>query len=267
MNTVREMGILAKEASRKLASASPRAKYVFLQNMARLLNDRKKDILAANKKDIEEAASIGMDKPRLDRLTLTPAIIQDMHKACLHVADMPDPIGAMERQWQQPNGILVGKMRIPLGVICMIYEARPNVTVDAAILCLKAGNAVILRGGSEALNSNRALAALLREALASANLPENAMPLWTSLQTSIWPWTLSTTARCSVLAYAMPWNACLSTKRWPRTSFPWWPKNSAAPVWNFGQTKQVCPFLASTHAHFIATISAWSSTTLFWQCV
>ena len=187
MNTAREMGVLAKEASRKLACASPKAKYVFLQNMARLLNDRKKDILAANKKDIEEATSIGMDKPRLDRLTLTPAIIQDMHKACLHVADMPDPIGAMERQWQQPNGILVGKMRIPLGVICMIYEARPNVTVDAAILCLKAGNAVILRGGSEALNSNRALAALLREALASANLPENAVQLVQSTDHAIVP--------------------------------------------------------------------------------
>ncbi len=171
------MGIRAKEASRRLASASPKAKYVFLQNMARLLNDRKKDILAANKKDIEEAENIGMDTPRLDRLTLTNAIIQDMHKACLHVAEMPDPIGAMETQWQQPNGILVGKMRVPLGVICMIYEARPNVTVDAAILCLKAGNAVILRGGSEALNSNKALAALLREALVSAGLPEDAVQL------------------------------------------------------------------------------------------
>ena len=180
MNTAREMGVLAKEASRKLACASPKAKYVFLQNMARLLNDRKKDILAANKKDIEEATSIGMDKPRLDRLTLTPAIIQDMHKACLHVADMPDPIGAMERQWQQPNGILVGKMRIPLGVICMIYEARPNVTVDAAILCLKAGNAVILRGGSEALQSNMALAALLSRALNEAQLPADAAQLVTS---------------------------------------------------------------------------------------
>lgn len=177
MMTAKDMGIRAKEASRRLASASPKAKYVFLQNMARLLNDRKKDILAANKKDIEEAENIGMDKPRLDRLTLTNAIIQDMHKACLHVAEMPDPIGALESQWQRPNGILVGKMRVPLGVICMIYEARPNVTVDAAILCLKAGNAVILRGGSEALNSNRALAALLREALASAELPEDAVQL------------------------------------------------------------------------------------------
>ncbi len=173
----REMGIKARAASHLLAAAPAKAKNRFLQNMARLLMDHRKDILAVNEKDLEEARKLELDTPRLDRLTLTPAIIQDMHEACLHVASMPDPIGAMDRQWQRPNGILVGKMRIPLGVICMIYEARPNVTVDAAILCLKAGNAVILRGGRAAVNSNRYLAGLLQQALTEAGLPGDAAQL------------------------------------------------------------------------------------------
>ncbi len=172
-----EMGIKARAASHLLAAAPAKAKNRFLQNMARLLMDHRKDILAVNEKDLEEARKLDLDTPRLDRLTLTPAIIQDMHEACLHVASMPDPIGAMDRQWQRPNGILVGKMRIPLGVICMIYEARPNVTVDAAILCLKAGNAVILRGGRAAVNSNRYLAGLLQQALTEAGLPADAAQL------------------------------------------------------------------------------------------
>jgi glutamate-5-semialdehyde dehydrogenase len=115
-----------------------------------------------------------MDAPRMDRLTLTPAVMDDMAAACRHVADLPDPVGAIESQWQRPNGLLVGRMRIPLGVVAMIYESRPNVTIDAAILCLKAGNAVVLRGGSEAIHSNLALADLLHEALKSAGLPAQA---------------------------------------------------------------------------------------------
>ena len=95
-----------------------------------------------------------MDAPRLDRLTLTPRIMADMADACLHVAEMADEVGVIEQQWQRPNGLMIGKMRIPLGVIAMIFESRPNVTIDAAILCLKAGDAVILRGGSEAIHSN-----------------------------------------------------------------------------------------------------------------
>ena len=173
----KEMGRKARAASRLLASASPSAKNLFLQNLARLLMDHRKDILAVNAKDVEKARDLGLDGPRLNRLTLTPAIVEDMHKACLEVAEMPDPIGAMERQWQRPNGLLVGRMRVPLGVIAMIYEARPNVTVDAAILCLKAGNAVILRGGREALNSNRYLASLLQQALSDAGLPADAAQL------------------------------------------------------------------------------------------
>ncbi|MDO5537230.1 MAG: glutamate-5-semialdehyde dehydrogenase [Desulfovibrionaceae bacterium] len=177
LHSTQEMGEKARAASRLLAAAPARAKAQFLQNMARLLMDHRKDILAVNEKDLEEARKLELDKPRLDRLTLTPAIVQDMHQACLEVAAMPDPIGAMDRQWQRPNGILVGKMRVPLGVIAMIYEARPNVTVDAAILCLKAGNAVILRGGREAINSNRYLASLLQQALEEAGLPADAAQL------------------------------------------------------------------------------------------
>ncbi len=177
IQSTREMCEKAKAASRILAAAPAKAKERFLQNMARLLMDHRKDILSVNKKDLDEARKLELDQPRMDRLTLTAAIIQDMHEACLHVASLPDPIGAMDRQWQRPNGILVGKMRVPLGVICMIYEARPNVTVDAAILCLKAGNAVILRGGREAANSNRYLASLLQQALTEAGLPADAAQL------------------------------------------------------------------------------------------
>ncbi len=177
LHSTREMGLKARAAARVLAAAPAGAKVRFLQNMARLLMDNRKDILAVNARDLEEARRLGLDGPRLDRLTLTPAIIEDMHQACLDIAAMPDPIGAMDRQWQRPNGILVGKMRVPLGVIAMIYEARPNVTVDAAILCLKAGNAVILRGGREAMNSNRCLAGLLQHALSDAGLPADAAQL------------------------------------------------------------------------------------------
>lgn len=107
---------------------------------------------------MDAAKAANMDAPRLDRLTLTPRIMADMADACLHVAEMADEVGVIEQQWQRPNGLMIGKMRIPLGVIAMIFESRPNVTIDAAILCLKAGDAVILRGGSEAIHSNLALA-------------------------------------------------------------------------------------------------------------
>lgn len=168
------LGLRAKQAARKVIAASPAVKVKALRHLAELLDQRREAIMAANAKDMDAARAKGMDSARLDRLALTPAIVDDMVMACRHVADMPDPVGVMTQQWQQPNGLLVGRMRIPLGVIAMIYEARPNVTIDAAILCLKAGNAVILRGGSEALHSNLALAALLHEALESAGLPREA---------------------------------------------------------------------------------------------
>lgn len=174
------IGARAKEASRRMAKASPGAKAQFLHSLAALLEQERESLLAANARDLERADARGMDAPRRDRLRLTPAVIAEMASACRHVADMDDPVGATESQWQRPNGLLVGRMRVPLGVIAMIYEARPNVTIDAAILCLKAGNAVILRGGSEALHSNMALAALLSRALDEAHLPADAAQLVTS---------------------------------------------------------------------------------------
>lgn len=172
---VRLAGRKAKEASRAMAAAGPKAKNDALETLARLLEERRDGLLAANAEDLEAARRAGMDAPRMDRLRLTPEILADMAGACRYVAQLPDPVGAMDSQWQRPNGLLVGRMRVPLGVVAMIYEARPNVTVDASILCLKAGNAVILRGGSEAVHSNVALAGLLHEALASSGLPGGAV--------------------------------------------------------------------------------------------
>ena len=174
MSVYDEMRALAERARRAAAAmnrADPETKARALTGLAELLAGREADILAENEKDVAAAAAAGMDSARLDRLRLVPKIMDDMRAACRHVAALPDPVGAMDSQWQRPNGLLVGRMRVPLGVIAMVYEARPNVTIDAAILCLKAGNAVILRGGSEAVRSNRALARVLQEALAGAGLP------------------------------------------------------------------------------------------------
>lgn len=168
------IGQQAQQAARHMAAASPAAKITALTTLAGLLNTHRTDIMAANALDVQAAVDAGMDTARCDRLTITPAIIDEMIAACHHIANLPDPVGALVKQAQQPNGLLVGRMRVPLGVVAMIYEARPNVTIDAAILCLKAGNAVILRGGSEALRSNLALADLLQKALVSAGIPANA---------------------------------------------------------------------------------------------
>ena len=160
----------AREAARAMSRACAEIKTRALIGLADQLAAREEEILTANRKDLDAARAAGLDAPRLDRLTLTPAIMAEMRAACLHVAQLPDPVGVTEQQWQQPNGLLVGRMRIPLGVIAMIYEARPNVTIDA-------GNAVILRGGSEALHSNTALAGLLQTALSDAGLPPQAAQL------------------------------------------------------------------------------------------
>ena len=188
MQEMTRLGERAKGAARVLGKSPPRAKTNALNYLAELLACREADVLAANREDVEVARSAGLDAPRLDRLTLTPAILEEMRSACRHVAQLPDPVGVTEGQRQRPNGLLVGRMRVPLGVIAIIYEARPNVTIDAAILCLKAGNAVILRGGSEALRSNTALAGLLGEALTRAGLPAGAAQL------------VSTTDRAAVTA-------------------------------------------------------------------
>lgn len=171
---IEDMGRRAKQAARVLTGVSPATKVRALVTLARLLRERQTEVLAANALDVDVARAAHMDAPRLDRLTLTPDLVEEMAASCLHVAGLPDPVGVVEEQWQRPNGLLVGKMRIPLGVIAMIFESRPNVVIDAAILCLKAGDAVILRGGSEAVHSNLALAGLLHEALVDAGLPVDA---------------------------------------------------------------------------------------------
>lgn len=164
----------AKQAARAMSAASPKAKESALLNLAGLLETERETIFAANQKDLEAARAAGLDEPKLDRLTISPRTLADMVQACRDVAAQPDPVGALEHSTIRPNGLMVGKMRIPLGVVAMIYESRPNVTIDSAILCLKAGNAVFLRGGSEAFHSNTALANLLHRALESAGLPKEA---------------------------------------------------------------------------------------------
>jgi glutamate-5-semialdehyde dehydrogenase len=134
-------------------------------------------ILAANAGDVAQARTDGSDAAFLDRLTLTPKLVEQMAQGVEQVAALPDPVGAITERAQQPSGIEVARMRVPLGVVGIIYESRPNVTADAAALCVKAGNACILRGGSEALESNRAIAACMRAGLKSARLPEAAVQL------------------------------------------------------------------------------------------
>ena len=171
---VTEMGKKARAASRTLLGASPAVKAKTLTHLASLLEEREEAIIRANTGDVEAATANGLEKPKVDRLRLTPKIIAEMAASCRQIAAEPDLVGALDNQWVQPNGLLVGRMRIPLGVVAMIFESRPNVTIDSAILCLKSGNAVILRGGSEALQSNIFLMNLVRESLEAASLPGDA---------------------------------------------------------------------------------------------
>jgi glutamate-5-semialdehyde dehydrogenase len=172
-----ELGRRAKAAARIMAGADSRAKDAALLALADLLEAEGAAIAAANDRDLEAARAAGMDAPRLDRLRLTDKVVAAMARACREIAAQNDPVGGVDTMWRRPNGLLVGRMRIPLGVIAMIYESRPNVTVDSGALCLKAGNAVILRGGSEAFHSNQCLAGLVHRALAGAGLPADAVQL------------------------------------------------------------------------------------------
>jgi len=168
--TVESLAIAAKKASRKLAFESTTRKNNVLLRMAEALMEQKEFIQAENKKDLMAGREKGLSAAMLDRLALTDKVIDAMIVGLHEVVALPDPVGEVEEMIRRPNGLMVGRMRIPLGVIGMIYESRPNVTVDAAALCLKAGNAVILRGGSEAIYSNLALAKVLQEALASEDI-------------------------------------------------------------------------------------------------
>jgi glutamate-5-semialdehyde dehydrogenase len=167
----------ACSASERASELSTREKNAWLLRCAERLTDAKAEILAANAVDLERAANSGISGPMLKRLELAESKWRDMIAGLRDVAALPDPVGKVESTLVRPNGLQVGRMRIPLGVIGIIYESRPNVTVDAAALCVKAGNAVILRGGSEAIEANRALAVELRAAAAETGVPEDAIAL------------------------------------------------------------------------------------------
>ncbi|MDO8891400.1 MAG: glutamate-5-semialdehyde dehydrogenase [Sulfurimicrobium sp.] len=169
------LGQQARAASRAMARADTNAKNKALTVMANAMQRDSAKLVEANAKDLAAAKAAGLDAAMLDRLTLTEKGVAGMIEGLMQIAALPDPVGEISGLNYRPSGIQVGKMRVPLGVIGIIYEARPNVTADAAGLCLKSGNASILRGGSEAIHSNQAIAACVREGLAAAGLPETAV--------------------------------------------------------------------------------------------
>ncbi len=174
---IARLGAQARTAARTLAGTAPARLDAALEAMARELLAAQTEILAANATDVAAAQASGQTAALVDRLTLTPERLAKCAEGLRAVAKLPHPLGEVLREWTQPNGLKFAKVRVPLGVIGFIYESRPNVTVDAAGLCLKSGNAVILRGGSEALRSNTALAAALARGLAAAGLPAHAVQL------------------------------------------------------------------------------------------
>jgi glutamate-5-semialdehyde dehydrogenase len=169
------LGQRAREAARRLAQVSSEQKNQTLALTAKKLESQKEAILRENEKDLDLARREGLPNPLLDRIQLNPERIEAMAGGLRDIAVLPDPVREVLKMWRRPNGLQVGRMRIPLGVIAIIYEARPNVTADAAGLCIKAGNAVILRGGSEAFFSNQAIGRILREACAETDTPREAI--------------------------------------------------------------------------------------------
>ncbi len=172
---MQQLGQTARTASRAMARADTDMKNTALRQMAVLIEQQADQLKAENAKDIEQAHAKGLDSAFIDRLTLSDKAIKTMIDGLRQIAELPDPIGQMSGFKTLPSGITVGQMRVPLGVIGIIYESRPNVTIDAAALCIKSGNATILRGGSEALHSNQALAKIVQAGLAHAGLPESAV--------------------------------------------------------------------------------------------
>lgn len=178
MNTaqyMQDLGRQARAASRIVAAASTGTKNAALAAMAAAIREQRDALLAANARDLDAARAAGLEPAMVDRLTLTAKGVEAMAAGIEQVAALPDPVGEITDVRRRPSGIEVGKMRVPLGVVGIIYEARPNVTADAAALCLKSGNAAILRGGKEALHCNQAIAACVRTGLAAAGLPETAV--------------------------------------------------------------------------------------------
>ncbi len=170
-------GELAKKAAYKLANLDTEAKDRALLAMAGALVARQGEIIAANSEDLKRGEEKGLSKAMLDRLMLNEKRIGDMAEGLRQVAALPDPVGEVLSMWNRPNGLQMGQIRVPLGVVGIIYEARPNVTVDAAALCLKSGNAVILRGGSEAINSNKTITRIIAEAAEEQGVPQGAIQL------------------------------------------------------------------------------------------
>ena len=177
MTALQQQGQAAKAASYTLATAGTAQKNAALEAIASILTERQAEWLAANAEDVAAAKEAGMRPAMLDRLTLTPERVAGIVEGVRQVIALPDPIGTADKTETRPNGLIISRRRVPLGVVAIIFEARPNVTVDAAALCLKSGNVCILRGGKEAIRSNRAVTALMREALASAGLPEDCVSL------------------------------------------------------------------------------------------
>jgi glutamate-5-semialdehyde dehydrogenase len=174
---ITQQALQCRDAAHAIAALPTEAKNALLRAMAEALLADEAAILAANARDLEAASVKGIGSAMLDRLRLDASRLQGIAAAVREVADLPDPVGQVTRAYDRPNGIHVERVRVPLGIIAMIYEARPNVTADAAALCLKAGNAVILRGGSEAIHSNTAIAASLKRALREAGLPDAVLTL------------------------------------------------------------------------------------------
>ena len=177
MTPLQQQGAAAKAAAHVLSTAGTMKKNQALEAIADILTQHQAEWLSANAEDVAAAREAGMAPAMLDRLTLTPERISGIVDAVRQVAALPDPIGKVDKMETRPNGLIIGRRQVPLGVIAIIFEARPNVTVDAAALCLKSGNACILRGGREAIRSNRCAAALMRQALVRAGLPEDCISL------------------------------------------------------------------------------------------
>ncbi|GFO67244.1 gamma-glutamyl phosphate reductase [Geomonas limicola] len=174
---IKSIASAARQASFAMAKLSSGAKNELLLDMAQALVENAPKIVEENRKDLEAGEKNGLSSAMLDRLMLNEARVKGMADAIREVAALPDPVGEVTGMWKRPNDLMVGKMRIPLGVIGIIYESRPNVTSDAAVLCLKSGNAVVLRGGSEAIHSNLAIATILQKVLANRNIPAAALSL------------------------------------------------------------------------------------------
>ena len=185
MKTIEDLGRDAKLAARKLAASSGADRRSAIYKIAKALIDSEEEIIAENSKDVSSGKDKGLSEAMLDRLIITPKSLRAMSSDTLKVADLVDPVGEMIEMKTMANGLQVGRKRVPLGVIGVIYESRPNVTVDISVLCLKSGNAVILRGGSEAFHSNQVLARVIRTAISEIDIPEDSVQIVQSAERSL----------------------------------------------------------------------------------